>query len=222
MPVPFAEIKGALHGVPVLSLFKTVAHEDLFVHRGAHHHFWLSAHLRGGKHLVHNDQSPRTFGGIIVYGIEQKPLAAALNDVRIDGKGRHQIAAIAERSLRSFADSRNQPLRMIVRRVRRHTGHVQIILSADLRHSGRPKFLVFLARKAKSRKIPVEFIAADIQLHSVDMRCIHIIFPADPDNVGIGLTAAERHIQFHNILPTSARSARPPERQTAAPDAFAL
>ena len=216
MPVPLAEIKGALHGVPVLSLFKAVAHEDLFVHRGADHRFGMAAHLRGGKHFVHDDERSRTRRVVIVCRVKEEPFPAALHRVRVDGKGRDQIAAIGKRPLRRFADRNDQPLAVIVRTVGGHTGYVQIIFSVDVRHGRRPVFLVPFPHVTKARKLPMKLVAAHIQLNPFDVRRIHIIFPVCLYDIGIGLTSLARQVQFHNLLPiTEQRRKRLPTGQSA-------
>ena len=188
MPVPLAEIKRAHDGVPVLPRTEAVFHENLFVDRG---HDDGHGFPFGGEHVrqpVHGDVSSRPFRFIIVEGIENIILPAALYDVRIDGKSGDDRFFVFERPFGRTRHGNFDRLFVMVGLPLGDRRIVHIIRPVPLDDAGRPiKVYPFFGDGPADIFPPLGQFFGHVRFYTAVARSVNIIFPSRFENVGIGL-----------------------------------
>ena len=187
MIVTDTEVERTLEGVPMLPFPETVAHEDLFIQRRAHHHLRMSAHFGGREHFVDDDQRPRPLRFIIVRGVVHIEISPRLDHVRVDGERCNQFPDESEPSLRAVADRDAHALAVGIRLPLAHGRIVEPEASLMEKHRRRPVFFLALERVADTGIVPMVFVPGGIELHPFCARRVHIIRIAVPDDIRVTL-----------------------------------
>ena len=216
VPVPLAEIEGAFDRVPVLPLAEAVFLKDLFLYARQHDACGTSLDGEHIRQLIHGNVRTGALRFVIVCGIEDVILSAALHDVRVDGKRGQNGLFVFEPAVRAVADRHFDRLQVHVALPRREGGIIHIVHAAALDDAGRPIFVHPLLFQRVPAVCPfAKQRIRRIQLHAVCARRIDIIPSIRFEDVRVRLCGGFARLgknQFHFLLLCPAKSAPQPRR----------